>query len=212
MATSPQKPLLRGYFHQEAFFVAIGACALLIAKSSNPTSLAASLIYSMGLIVLFGTSALYHRPTWGQLARKWMKRFDHAAIFLLIAGTFTPVCLLALPTEQGTRLLTVVWAFAVIGILQSLLWISAPKWLTSIFYVIVGWMALPYLGELRNSLGLRNLILLAVGGGFFTLGAVLYALKAPKFWPRVFGYHELFHVLTIVAAILHFIVVYQLIA
>ncbi|PWU17458.1 MAG: hemolysin III [Bdellovibrio sp.] len=144
-------------------------------------------------------------------ARQRLKRYDHSAIFVLIASTFTPVCLLALPGQRGYPLLLIVWLFALIGVLQCIVWILAPKWLTSLFYVVFGWLALPYIGELRTSLGDGNVALLALGGVFFTVGAVLYSLKRPKMWPIVFGYHELFHIFTIVAAILHFIVVHQLI-
>lgn len=141
-----------------------------------------------------------------------MKRLDHSAIFLLIAGTFTPVCLLALPVEKGPSLLVVVWCAAIIGIAQSVFWTTAPKWLTALLYIGIGWMIAPYLRELQHSLGFQNLAFLAVGGMAYTIGAVLYATKWPKLSPRVFGYHELFHALTIVGAIFHFIVVYSLIS
>lgn len=206
-----KKPLLRGYFHQEAFFVAIGACGMLIAKAATSISLVASLVYSFGLLTLLGTSALYHRQNWEPKMRSIMKRLDHSAIFILIAGTFTPVCLLALSPEQGYHLLLVVWSFAFVGIIQSLFWVHAPKWLTAPFYVLVGWLALPYLKELQASLGLNTLLILGVGGVVYTLGAVCYAFKFPNIKPSVFGYHELFHVITIVGAVLHFTVVYQLI-
>lgn len=211
MVAPPVKPILRGYFHQEAFYVSIGACALLIAKASHQSAQIASIVYSLGLITLLGISALYHRPTWSQAARQRLKRYDHAAIFLLIGSTFTPICLLALPAADGHYLLLMVWIFALIGMLQSVFWISAPKWLTSTFYVILGWFALPYIADLRTTLGNTNVILLALGGVFFTVGAILYSAKKPRLWPHVFGYHELFHIFTIIAAALHFIVVYHLI-
>jgi hemolysin III len=205
------KPRLRGYLHQETFFVALGACALLIAKSSGSKELWASIVYSVALLLLFAISAIYHRPQWQPRPRALMKRLDHSAIFVQIAGTFTPICLLALPDDQGAKLLWIVWSAALLGILQAIFWTSAPKWVTSIFYVVMGWLALPYLGELRTSLGFENLILLAAGGVVYTIGAVFYALKKPNFVPNVFGYHELFHLFTIIGAALHFIVVYQLI-
>ncbi|MEQ1876338.1 MAG: hemolysin III family protein [Bdellovibrionia bacterium] len=211
MSTSTVKPLLRGHLHQAAFFVAIGACMLLIAKSSNANSLAASVIYSFGLLSLFGVSTIYHRPNWGTRGRAWMRSLDHSAIFLLIAGTFTPICLLALSDSDGRRLLIVVWSAAALGIFQSLFWTKAPKWFTALFCVGVGWLVLPYIGELKVSLGLRNVLLLGAGGVVYTAGAVFYALKKPVLFPEVFGYHELFHLLTIVGAIFHFVVVYQLI-
>jgi hemolysin III len=206
-----KKPILRGYLHQEAFFISLGACALLIAKSTNQTSLIASLLYSFGLLSLFGVSAIYHRPHWQPKPRALLKRLDHSAIFLLIAGSFTPICLLALTPEKGQHLMIVIWSVAVAGVLQSVFWVKAPKWLTAVFYVAMGWLVLPYLSELRESLGLQNLILLAAGGAAYTVGAVFYAVKRPKLSPRVFGYHELFHALTIVGAALQFVVVYKLI-
>ena len=208
---SGEKPLLRGHIHQAAFFAALGACALLIAKSTDHSATISSIVYSCGLIVLFGTSALYHRPYWPPSTRALLKRFDHAAIFILIAGSFTPVCMLALPDDEGFGLLVAIWIAAAVGILQSLFWPKAPRWLTTLFYVVVGWFAAPYLRLLQISLGWSNLILLAAGGVVYTLGAVLYALRLPQLTPRVFGYHEFFHVLTVIGAVLHFIVIYQLI-
>ncbi len=159
---------------------------------------------------MFGVSAIYHIPHWTEAKRKILKRFDHCAIFIQIAGTFTPVCLLALSPQVGPKLLIVVWATAVLGILQTFLWISAPKWLKALLYVFLGWFALPYLGELKSSMGTFNLSLLAAGGFAYTFGAILYALKWPRLWPKYFGYHEVFHLLTILGASLHFCVVYQL--
>lgn len=211
LQTPAVKPRLRGYLHQEAFFIALGACALLVAKSSGEKAFWASFIYSIALLLLFGISAIYHRPHWEPKPRAFMKRLDHSAIFIQIAGTFTPICLLALPQDQGDKLLMIIWAAAILGILQSVFWVKAPKWITAIFYVVMGWLALPYLAELKNSLGLPYLILLAAGGVVFTVGAVFYATKKPNFVPGTFGYHELFHLFTIVGAALHFIVVYQLI-
>lgn len=206
-----KKPLLRGYLHQETFFVSLGACSLLIAKSSNSSSLISSVVYSCGLLLMLGISALYHRPHWEPVPRARMKRLDHSAIFLLIAGTFTPVCLLALPSRDGHQLLRVIWIAALTGILQSVFWVRAPKWFTALFYVGVGWLAFPYLPEMKDSLGFRNLSLIAGGGVIYTGGAIFYAMKKPKLFPAVFGYHELFHLFTVIAAGMHFIVIYQLI-
>lgn len=205
------KPKLRGFFHQEAFFVALGACALLIAKSTSVKTLAAALVYSFGLLLLFGLSAIYHRPTWQPKARALLKRLDHCAIFILIAGTMTPLALLAMPGLEGVRLLELTWLTAIAGILQSIFWVKAPKWVTAILYVAAGWLALPYLHSIRQTLGLEQISLLVVGGVIYTVGAVFYALKRPNFVPGVFGYHELFHVFTILGAACHFIVVYRLI-
>lgn len=209
--TPLKKPTLRGYFHQEAFFVTLGACVLLIAKASNDLTLIASLVYSFGLLCLFGVSAVYHRPHWQPKPRALMKRLDHSSIFICIAGTFTPVCLLALPATSGHRLLTVVWAAAFVGVLQSIFWVKAPKWFTALFYVGVGWLAVPYLSEMNASLGPQNTAGIIVGGLLYTVGAIFYAAKKPNFFPGIFGYHELFHIFTIIGAAFHFAVIYQLI-
>lgn len=206
-----KKPSMRGYFHQEAFFMALGACILLIAKSSNSTSTMASLVYSFGLLLLFGVSACYHRLHWAPRERALMKRLDHSAIFLLIAGTFTPICLLALSEVIGQQLLVLVWSVALLGILQSVFWVKAPKWFTAVFYVGMGWIIFPYLTELRLSMGSSNLYWLGAGGLAYTIGALFYATKRPKLAPHMFGYHELFHLMTIIGAAFHFIVVYHLI-
>jgi hemolysin III len=202
------KPLLRGHFHQAAFFTACGACLMLISKSETNLSLSAAIIYSFSLIFLLGTSALYHRINWQPQARQMMKRLDHCAIYILIAGTFTPVCLLALGDESGRRLLITIWSIAILGVAQSLFYVNAPKWLSAILYVVAGYMILPYVGELKDKV---NLTLLIGGGVVYTVGAITYALKKPNFRPLVFGYHEVFHVLVIIGAALHFVLVYDLI-
>ncbi|MBT4763178.1 MAG: hemolysin III [Bdellovibrionaceae bacterium] len=205
------KPLLRGYFHQEAFYTALGACILLMAKSSNNMSLIASIIYSIGLLMMLGVSAIYHRPHWEPKPRAFLKRLDHAAIFVLIASTATPLFLLTISAKSGNQFIIVMWAVALLGILQSIFWIKAPKFLSAAFYVGMGWITFPYLSELKVSLGSTNLWLIISGGITYTAGAVFYALKKPNLWPRIFGYHEVFHIFTIIGAILHFIVIYQLI-
>lgn len=206
-----EKPRLRGVLHQEAFFISLGACSLLVAKSTTNFSLIASLIYSIGLLLLFGISTIYHRIHWQPTPRSFMKRLDHSAIFILIAGTFTPICLLALPPTSGHQLLLVIWIAAMAGILQSIFWVKAPKYVTAIFYVTMGWFALPYISELKNSLGTTSLTMIISGGVVYMVGAVFYALKKPNLFPGIFGYHELFHFFTIIGAGLHFIVIYQLI-
>jgi hemolysin III len=205
------KPKLRGSLHQYFFFISLGACALLLAKSSSSKSLTATLVYSFGLLSMFGVSALYHKLHWNPKPRALMKRLDHSAIFLLIAGTFTPVCLFALSPESSQKMILIIWSVAIVGILQSIFWVKAPKWFTAIFYILMGWMIIPFLPELQNTLGSFSLTWLAAGGVAYTVGAVFYAIKKPNLFPNVFGYHELFHLFTIFGAILHFVVVYQLI-
>lgn len=170
-----------------------------------------TLIYSVSLCGLFGISALYHRPQWSPQGRKWMRRLDHSAIFLLIAGTSTPLCLAALPTESTLKLLSILWAAAAIGIFQSLFWVKAPKWLAATLYIIMGWLALPYLPEMKTALGSVKLAYIVIGGVIYTLGALVYAFKKPNPFPRIFGYHEVFHLLVMIAALFHFMVIVSLV-
>lgn len=205
------KPVLRGHFHQAAFFLAFGACIMMIVNAREEQAFAVTLIYSFSLVGMFGISALYHRPHWNPYARTWLKRFDHAAIFFLIAGTGTPISRFAL--ESGTRreFLIVLWVTAAIGMVQSLFWTKAPKWISICLYVICGWLAGPYIPELASSLGTLSLGLLIGGGVLYTVGALIYAFKRPNPFPRVFGYHEIFHLFVVFAALLHFVVIARLV-
>jgi hemolysin III len=206
------KPLLRGHFHQAAFFFAFGACAVLITHAHNTINLIAAFTYSLSLVGLFGVSALYHRLNWNPSKRSWMRKLDHAAIYILIAGTSTPICLLALNAHLGMKLLELVWGAAFFGIFQSLFWAHAPKWISAILYVIVGCLIIPYLGELRAALSESEMIFLYSGGAAYILGAIIYALKRPNPNPKIFGYHEIFHLLVMVGAFFHFLVILKLIA
>ncbi len=204
------KPLLRGHFHQAAFFIAIGACAVLISDAHGSTQVWATLIYSLSLINLLGTSALYHRPQWDVAPRALMRKLDHAAIFILIAGTCTPICLIGIPETGGATLLKVVWIAALFGVLQSIFWAKAPKFLAAIFYVGMGWLAFPYVPEIRQALGGTQLAFMLIGGGIYTAGAVVYATKKPNPSPKYFGYHEIFHLMVVIAAGFHFVVISSL--
>jgi hemolysin III len=204
-----RKPSLRGYFHQEAFFIALGASALLIAKSSEPLARLSSVIYCIGLLLLFGISAIYHRPNWAPRPRAYLKRLDHSAIYILIASTFTPFCLLALSPTDGRHLLWIVWITALLGTIKSVFFVKSPKWLNALLYIGVGWLFFPYASEFRNACGPENFALILIGGFAYMVGGVFYALKWPKLKPTTFGYHELFHVLTVVGASIHFLVIYR---
>lgn len=205
------KPRFRGYFHQQAFFVALGACTLLIAKSTNSHTLVAAWVYSLGLLFLLGCSATYHRFNWRPKARVFLQRFDHSAIFLFIACTVTPIALLALPELQGKYLLLTIWTAAILGTIQSIFWVSAPKWVMAGLCMGMGWLSFPYFSAFKDSLTSGQLSLLIAGGIVYSVGAIFYATKSPKLWPQYFGYHELFHLCTVVAACLHFGVIYRLI-
>ncbi len=206
-----ERPLLRGHLHQAAFFVALGASIMLVVKSTAVLTFIASSVFSFGLLLMLATSSLYHRKYWNPRQYQIMKRVDHSAIFVLIAGTFTPVCLLALKPEQGNTLLIIIWITAAAGILKSILWVKAPKALSALMYVLMGWMVLPYLADLKEALGWMQILLLFLGGLAYMLGAVFYALRRPDLFPTIFEHHELFHLLTIVGAALHFSVIYSLI-
>ena len=202
------KPRLRGVSHQWAFFVscAIGA-ALVVAAPAGTPRLAAT-IYALSVAVLFGVSALYHRINWASVpARRWMRRLDHSAIFVLIAGTYTPFALLVLDGPIATVILVVVWAGALGGILLKLVWIDAPKLITAIVYVALGWVAVAAFPDLIDELGLTGAALVVAGGLLYTAGALVYAFRRPDPVPTVFGYHEVFHALVIVAAALQYAVV-----
>lgn len=202
---SPEKPLLRGVSHEIAAGVALAAwVALALVAEPGRARLAAN-VYGASLFTLFLVSATYHRPAWRPRARLVMRRLDHSAIFLLIAGTYTPFCLI-LPPATGERILAIVWVGAAAGVLQSILWVHAPKPLVVAIYVLLGWVIVPVLPSLRETLGGGAVALLAGGGAAYTVGAVVYATRRPDPFPRVFGYHEVFHALVIAAAACHFAV------
>lgn len=206
-----QKPLLRGVLHQFAAVGALGAGGVLVSMAPTPRAAAAAALYAISLVVLFSVSATYHRVDWSPRGRVWMRRMDHASIFILIAGTYTPIALLGVSGAAGDSLLLAIWCGALVGVLQSLFWVGAPKVLTAALAVGVGWTLVPYLGEARRALGAVELSLILAGGVAYTSGAIAYALKRPDLRPGVFGYHELFHALTLVGATLHFAVVLRLV-
>lgn len=206
----PQKPLLRGVFHQCAAFVALGAGLVLVAFCPTSATRWASGVFASSLVWLFAVSATYHRVDWTEQARARMRRLDHASIFVLIAGTYTPVALLGLP-ERGHTMLVAVWAGALAGVLSSVFWVSAPKALNAALCVALGWTVIPYWGDLKRTLDPSVLYLIVGGGVPYTLGALAYASKRPNPRPTVLGYHEIFHALTLVGATLHFAAVIRLV-
>jgi len=201
------KPRLRGVSHQYAFFVSIGCgVGLILAASEGRARLAAS-IYAAAVSALLGTSALYHRVTWRPKARRWMRRLDHSMIFVLIAGTYTPVALVALKGTLASTILIVLWAGALGGVIFKLAWIDAPKWLLAMVYVAMGLVTAAVFGELPAAIGWLGAIGIALGGVLYLFGAVIYASGKPNPWPKVFGYHEVFHALVLAAAGLHYAVI-----
>jgi hemolysin III len=204
----PVKPRLRGVLHQWAFFVSLVAGAVLVIIAPAGRATFATTIYALTVAGLFGVSATYHRVNWvSAAARRWMRRLDHAMIFLLIAGTYTPFALLVLDGTLATAILVAVWGGALAGIILNLVWIDAPKWVTAIVYVALGWVAVAAFPELFDKLGATATVLVAVGGILYTLGAIVYAAHRPDPAPAVFGYHEIFHALVIAAAAVQYSVV-----
>lgn len=205
------KPLLRGVLHQEAAWLALGAGIVLVAMSRTFEAALASAIFSAALVVQFAVSSVYHRVQWTTTrARALMRRADHSMIFILIAGTYTPITLLALAGDDGRRLLITIWIGAAAGVALSLSWVNAPKALLAIAAVALGWTIVPYFHQVRALLGADTWLVLA-GGIAYTIGAIIYAAQRPNPYPSVFGYHEVFHVLTLIGASLHFAVVLRIV-
>jgi hemolysin III len=202
--TAPSRPRFRGVVHQWSFFVALAAGAGLVAWAPAGRATAATAVYAAALAGLLGTSALYHRVTWRPSVRAWLRRLDHSMIFVLIAGTYTPFAVLVLDEPLNVVLLAGVWGGAVAGILFTLLWADAPPWLTAAAYVALGWFSIIAMPEITERAGPAALALLAAGGLAYTAGAIVYARRRPDPRPATFGYHEIFHVLVVVAAAAHF--------
>ena len=211
MGIDYQKPLLRGVTHLAMFFISLLACCFLIYCSNTTLEITANVIYSIGLCFMFGISALYHRLNCSIKTKLILRKLDHCGIFIMIAGSFTPICLLALPSDSGNKLLIIVWSLAFLGVIQSIFLTRIHRWLRASLYLIVGYMAFPFIKVIYLSLSLYKLVLIAAGGAVYSIGAIGYGLKYPKLNPKVFGFHEMFHLLVVIAAIMHFIVIYNLI-
>jgi len=205
------KPLLRGHFHQAMFFVALGACLPLIAKCDTTLERLAATIYTIGALTLFGVSSLYHRVTWDVRGRALWKKFDHCAIYIMIAGTFTPFALLKLPPESGPKLMLIIWGITLVGVIQSIFFVNLPKMVSAFIYMGAGYSILPYLGDLKLAIGTTNYWLILSGGFAYSIGAIFYGLKKPVLNPEIFSYHEVFHLFVNLGAILHFIAVNSII-
>jgi hemolysin III len=197
------KPKLRGVFHELGFYLAAVLAAPLIVLARGGAVRVAAAVFALSMAGCFGASALYHRPTWGGRSRAWLARLDHAGIYLLIAGTYTPVGVVVLKGDWASVVLTIVWAGAGVAILVKLAWVAAPKWLSAVFGLILGWTGAAAVLQL-SKIGAPGLGLLVAGGLLYSVGAVIYARRRPDPVPHIFGYHELFHVLTLAAAACHY--------
>ncbi len=202
---------MRGWLHAYAFFVAI-VCGIVLcsiaAARSGWSPLISTLIYSLTVCGLFGTSGLYHRRVWSERGFQVMRRMDHSMIFIFIAGTYTPLCVLLLEPRPATIMLALVWGGALGGVALKLMWPHAPRWVSAPLYLALGWVAVAMLPDILHAGGVSALVLLIVGGAIYSIGAVSYALRRPNPWPTVFGHHEFFHACTLVAATCHHIAIY----
>ena len=193
------KPRLRGWLHAGAVPVSLVAGTVLVALSRGTAEVVASAIYSVTTVLLFSVSAVYHRGDWSPRTLGVLKRVDHSNIFLIIAGSYTPFAVLLLAGGARTALLLLVWLGALVGVGFRVLWVGAPRWLYVPAYVLLGWVAVVFLPELTHAGGIAVLVLIAVGGGLYTVGGVVYATRRPNPHPAWFGYHEVFHALTLLA-------------
>jgi hemolysin III len=193
------KPKLRGVFHELGFYVGLVLGIPLIFTAEGGRARASATVFAACVVVCFGVSALYHRPTWRPAVRAWLRRADHAGVFLLIAGTYTPFGLLVLSPAWAIPILAIVWGGALAAIGLKLFWLDAPTWLTAAIGLALGWLSVVAVSQLLK-LHPGGFVLVLLGGILYTAGAVVYASRRPDPAPAVFGYHELFHVLTLGAA------------
>jgi hemolysin III len=207
IAVGLEKPRLRGVLHQGAFIIAVILAPLLIVGAEGGRPRLAAAVFAGSVVACFGASALYHRVTWSPRMRLWMRRVDHAGVYVLIAGTYTPVSLLVLGGAWRPVVLTIVWAGAAAAILLKFLWVAAPKWLAAAIGLALGWVAVVALPQLIDRLHPAAVILLVAGGLAYTAGAIVYARRRPDPVPAVFGYHELFHALTIVGVACQYVAI-----
>ncbi len=208
--TQRLKPLMRGWSHAVA---AVGALMITIALVSlsipHWAKSISLLIFGLTLITLYTVSAMYHIGTWPEAVRKRWRVFDHINIFLVIAGTYTPLCWNLLHGPLRVVLLSVIWGLAIGGVVVAIFTARLPRWLSPVLYIAMGWVAVAALPAFVAVSGWSLVVLLLVGGGLYTLGAVIYALKRPDPWPHIFGYHEVFHLFTIAGGLAFALAMFQ---
>ncbi|WP_375477234.1 hemolysin III family protein [uncultured Jatrophihabitans sp.] len=213
-AVAELKPRLRGWLHAYAAVISIATGITLIAVAAalrGAPAAATTTIYALTITGLFGTSALYHRVNWKPRAHAVMKRLDHSMIFVFIAGTYTPIAVLTLSHTARIAVLVGVWSGALLGVGLQTLWRGAPRWLSAPCYIALGWVAAFVMPDLLRNGGVAAFTLILVGGVVYTVGAVVYALKRPNPYPGVFGFHEVFHLCTLIAAVCHYVAVWLIV-
>ncbi len=201
-------PGLRGILHMVMFPISIVVGVVLVWTAPTRPARISSAIFAVTAVMLFGVSALLHRGNWSTRTDGILRRMDHANIYLIIAGTYTPFAVLALPQSEGRLLLTIVWTGALAGVIFRVFWVGAPRWLYTSLYVVVGWVAVFFLSDLIEGAGVAAVALIFIGGILYSLGAVVYGTKWPNPFPATFGFHEVFHALTIGAFTAHYIAVW----
>jgi len=193
------KPRLRGLSHAAAFLVALPLGVALVLEAETSLGRLAAIVFAASVVVMFGASGLYHSPTWPEGRRRWLRRFDHAGIYGLIAGTYTPFGLLVLRGNWRPVVLGIVWTGALAAVAFKFAWVDAPKWISAVIGVALGWVGVVVFPQLVDGIGVGGSLLVVGGGLLYTAGALVYALRRPDPYPAVFGFHEVFHVLVIAA-------------
>ncbi|MFE9821218.1 hemolysin III family protein [Streptomyces sp. NPDC005791] len=201
----PVKPRMRGWLHAGMFPAVVIAGIALIALADSTRAQIACTVYVISACLLFGVSGVYHRGTWGPRGEAVLRRLDHANIFLIIAGTYTPLALLLLPASTSRPLMWAIWGAAAAGIAFRVFWVGAPRWLYTPCYIAMGWAAVFFLPDFMRAGGVAVLVLVVVGGLLYSVGGVIYGLQRPNPSPRWFGFHEVFHSLTLAAFIAHYV-------
>lgn len=204
---APPKPLLRGWLHLVCFFLAIPAGVTVVVLATEPRGRIASLVYAVGLIALFGVSGLYHRADWSAAKRLWMQKLDHGTIFVMIAGSYTPVSLLALRGWMTWAMLALAWTGATVGFVLAFTGGRASRRVRGALYICLGWASVAAIPQMWSHLSPAELVLLGAGGVLFTVGSVFLFTHWPDPFPRVFGYHEVWHALVVAAVVCHFVAI-----
>ncbi len=202
-----RKPVLRGWFHAVATLAAIALAPVVIALGPGGADRAVVSVYVIAVVGVFGVSAVYHRFDWPPGVEAVIRRLDHSMIFVFIAATYTPIGFFALEPGSARLVLSAVWSGAALGVVGRTAWLNAPRWVLIAPYPVVGWAALLVIGDLWRGMGVAGSTLLFIGGGLYTLGALIYAVRRPDPWPRWFGYHELFHLLVVAAVAVHYVAI-----